>query len=675
MKYLLLTCSVFWVVFCCPMLSLRAQTTPKDSLQRLLNAHPQHDDRRAELLNALAFLVHASTPEKALSYADEVIGFADEIQDKKFVAGAYTQKSIAHTVMSNLDSAQYWAEQSLELETRTGHKEGVAASISNLGLIEYRLNNYPAALAKFQEAAQLFRETNHPNELNLYLNMASIYAEMKNFNKAKEYFEKALYEGKRLDKKNVVAYAVLNLGTMYTEQGDYETGRRYLDSALVANQQVNDQANIAKVYGNLGASYSRTGDHRTSNAFYQQALAINTRLKNERSIAVNASGMGENYLLLDSLPLAYHNLSQGLALAKSQGAIDVQRDAAQHLSTFFEKKGQLDSALFYHRQFVALKDSLDNEANRKALTRMELQYDFDLKEQELLQQQAISKLQIRQLWLYGALLVIALVALGGYLLNRSRIRGIHLRNALREQELTQQAEALLLKQQLSESELKAIRAQMNPHFIFNVLNSIESYILENDAKSASRLVQQFARLTRLVLENSTQALVSADREWACVKLYTELEATRFEHSFDYAFQVAEGINLADIVLPPMLIQPLIENAIHHGLRHVEGYRGKLSVSIAMENDETLVVSVSDNGIGLTATKSRNTRLSYKEKSLGIAGIRERLALLNNDHPNSRTGLSFEPKDGDENKAGTTVRLVLAVIRTDELVSDLTCSAK
>lgn len=646
-----------------------AQTKGQDSLMRLLDAHPQRDDRRAELLNRLAFMLYASAPHQALSYADEVIGFADRIKDRKLVAGAYTQKAIAHVVMSNLDSARYWAEKSLELERRTGHKEGVAASISNLGLIEYRLNNYPEALANFQEAARLFGETNHPNELNLYLNMASIYAEMKNFDKAREYLEKVLATSRQSGNQTVEAYALSNLGAMFTEQAKYKQGRLYLDSALVVNQLINDQANIAKIYGNLGANYSRTGDQRTSNAFYKQALAINTRLKNERSIAVNASGMGENYLLLDSLPLAYVNLAQGLALGRSQQAIDVQRDVAQHLSTYFERTGRLDSALFYHRQFVALKDSLDNEDNRKALTRMELQYDFDLKEREFLQQQAINKLQIRQLWLYGALLVIALVALGGYLLNRSRIRGIRLRNALREQELTQQAEALLLKQQLSESELKAIRAQMNPHFIFNVLNSIESYILENDAKSASRLVQQFAKLTRLVLENSTQALVSADREWTCIQLYTELEATRFEHSFDYNFQVAADLNPTEIVLPPMLIQPLIENAIHHGLRHVEGYRGKLSVFMEMEDHQTLIISVSDNGIGLKAAKLRNTKPPYKEKSLGIAGIRERLILLNSDYPNPRSGVSFKPADRDGKTRGTIVRLALPVIRTDELVAN------
>mgnify|MGYP003940074383 CR=1 FL=1 len=646
-----------------PPIGLQGQPSKQDSLSQLLLAHPQQDDRRAELLNGLAFLIHASQPEKTLAYANEVIGFAHKIKDKKFLAGAYTQKSIAHIVMSNLDSAKHWAEKALELERRTNHTEGIGSSMSNLGLIHYRLNNYPQALAHFQEAARLLHKVGHPLEVGIYLNMSSIYAEIKNFDKAKEYLQKVRTESKRTGNSKMEAYALLNLGTLYTEEADYERGRLYLDSALAANQRINDQGNIAKVYGNLAGNYSRNKDYLTSNAYHKQAMAINTRLHNSRSIAVNACGIGENYLMLDSLPLAYHWLSQSLQLGKRQDAIDVQRDASQHLSTYFEKTGRYDSALHYHRQAVALKDSIDNEANRKELTRLELQYDFNLKEQEYIQQQAINRLRIRQLWLYGVLVVSLLLVLGGYLLHRARTRSMRLRNAMREQELNQRAEALLLQQQLSESELKAIRSQMNPHFIFNVLNSIESYILENDARAASKLVQHFAKLTRLILENSTQSLVTAEREWTAVICYVELETSRFDHVFDYRFEVSPTLNLSRILLPPMLIQPLVENAILHGLRHVQGYRGSLAIQIGIQNDR-LVITVEDNGIGLSATKAKRASPTYKEKSLGIQGIQERLALLQDTHPHSRPELHIK-EITEPGKTGTIACLVLPLITAAE----------
>lgn len=658
MKQYLHTLFAFWLTVSVHF-AVCAQLPAQDSLRRLLDAHPQQDDRRAELLNGLAFLLHSSQPEQTLAYANEVIGFADKLKDKKQLAAAYTQKAIAYVVMSDLQAAEQWSQKSLEIERAIDHKAGIAANTSNLGLIYHRQNKYPYALAQFQEAAQLFRETNDPTEIAMYLNMAAIYAETKNFRKAEEYIQLARSQNKKVNNPRLEAYALLNLGTLYTDEADFQKGRLYLDSALTANQQINDRGNIAKIYGNLGASYAKTHNYQTAKSYHHQALAINTTLGNSRSIAVNHCGLGESYVMLDSLPAAYNHLLRGLTISKQLNAIDVQRDISQNLSQYFEKTGRYDSSLYYHKQFLLFKDSIDNESNKKQLTRLELQYDFDLKEQEYIQQQAISKLQIRQLWLYGAIAVILLIAAGGYLLNRARIRSLRLRNEMREKELTQQAEALLLQQQLSESELKAVRSQMNPHFIFNVLNSIESYILDNDSLSASRLVQQFAKLTRLILENSTQSLVSLDREWKAVQLYIELEAIRFNHSFDYRLTAGPALDLSTILIPPMLIQPLVENAIHHGLRHLTSYDGHIAVAL-QTTEQQLLITVADNGIGLSAAKTRKGTLSYKEKSMGIGGIQERLALLKSTLPDSHPTLNLS-EITEPDRTGTTARLALPLI--------------
>ena len=662
------SCPRLLAVFCLllPVASY-AQQSVVDSLRALLQAHPQKDNRRAELLNAMAFQLHTSQPEKSIAYADEVIGFLGHDNDNPQLAAAYSQRAIAYVTMSKFDEAQLWTEKALEIERKINRTEGIASNIGNLGLIQYRKTNYPRALAYLQEAAEIFRSIKHPNEIPMYLNMTSIYAETKNLKKAEEYGLRALAASRQSGNKSVEAYSLLNLGAIYIDLTDHDKGRKYLDSAMVVNRQINNQANVAKVYSNLAASYNRTNEYETSNVYYRQALAINEALHNLRSIAVIDVGMGENYLKLDSLRNAYRHLSDGLRAAQQLDAIDVLRDASKNLSSYFEQTGGMDSALFYHKQFTSLKDSLESESNQKEITRLELQHDFDLKEQDYIQQRALSKLQIRQLWLYGIIAIVLLVAAAGYLLNRSRVRALRLRNEMREKDLTQKAEALLMRQQVSESELKAIRSQMNPHFIFNVLNSIESYILENDAKAASKLVQRFARLTRLILENSTQTLVTADRELEAVRLYAELEATRFDHSFDYRFNIDPALDLRSLMLPPMLIQPLVENAILHGLRHVKGYRGLLNVTVSQADDH-LMVEVEDNGIGLTAAKTKErTPTTYKEKSLGLAGINDRLAVLNIQYPMSRADLKTTEID-TPGKTGTCIRLCLPLIPTTESTS-------
>lgn len=251
-------------------------------------------------------------------------------------------------------------------------------------------------------------------------------------------------------------------------------------------------------------------------------------------------------------------------------------------------------------------------------------------------------------WFYGLLAcVLFLVSFGifRYRLNQSRkINDLQLafnsdlqtQLALKTEEVKKQMKVIEKKhkekleadyqKQLSTSELKAIRAQMNPHFIFNVLSSIESYILEQDAKTASYLVQRFAQLNRLVLENSSSNHVSFAREWQALKLYTELEAVRFGHSFSYTFEILGDWDTDRCYIPPMLIQPLIENAIHHGVRQRSGHQGEISVVVSNDG-KRLCFIVTDNGIGIHQ-QHKEKAPSYKQTSMGIATIEERLRLIN-----------------------------------------------
>ncbi|MGQ7856711.1 sensor histidine kinase [Pedobacter sp. WC2501] len=211
---------------------------------------------------------------------------------------------------------------------------------------------------------------------------------------------------------------------------------------------------------------------------------------------------------------------------------------------------------------------------------------------------------------------------------------------------------------LSESELKAIRSQMNPHFIFNVLNSIESYIMDNDKKIASRLIQKFAALSRLILENSTKSLVTADREWKAIKLYTELESMRYDHAFSYTFTVNEALELKEFLLPPMLIQPLIENAILHGLIESPQPDAHLDVALNMAADH-VCIRVTDNGVGYQKNTKPLLPKGIKEKSIGLKSILERVDMINRQ--NNSYKASFDIRLG-ENERGTIATICLPVIK-------------
>lgn len=213
-----------------------------------------------------------------------------------------------------------------------------------------------------------------------------------------------------------------------------------------------------------------------------------------------------------------------------------------------------------------------------------------------------------------------------------------------------------LNSRMAELELNALQSQMNPHFIFNSLTSIQSYINTNRSADADKLLRQFSLLVRLYLEFSRSKLISLDREIKALKLYTEIERTRFDERFDVKFEVENtlGIGMEDVYLPPMLIQPLVENAINHGLYHRYDDEGLLLITMKVERDKTTVV-IDDNGIGRTEAKKLRDKAF---PSVGNQLINERIAILNES---GRAKASIEVLDkynDDGTAAGTLVRLII-----------------
>ncbi len=208
--------------------------------------------------------------------------------------------------------------------------------------------------------------------------------------------------------------------------------------------------------------------------------------------------------------------------------------------------------------------------------------------------------------------------------------------------LEKEKEAKLLadfNRKFSQSELKALRSQMNPHFIFNILNTIESYALENNKDAASEMIQKFSLLTRLVLENSTSQLVPFENDWKSLKLYIELERMRYADKFDAIYKIPDEILTDGYLIPPMIIQPFIENAIIHGLRNRPGKFGKLSLSADLSNDHILV-TVEDNGIGREKAALLKKNNPIHKISLGIKVTQDRIAIYNSINQDRKARVEF-----------------------------------
>jgi LytS/YehU family sensor histidine kinase len=215
------------------------------------------------------------------------------------------------------------------------------------------------------------------------------------------------------------------------------------------------------------------------------------------------------------------------------------------------------------------------------------------------------------------------------------------------------------QQKMTEVEMQALRAQMNPQFIFNCLNSINRYIVKSDQATASLYLTRFAKLIRLILDNSNSKNVILSNELEALKLYIEMEALRFDKKFSYHFDIADNINADSIEVPPLIIQPYVENAIWHGLLHKEN-GGMLIIRVKMINESMLQCEVEDNGIGREKASELKSKSAISRKSLGMKLTESRLSLLNKYAAVNASVDIVDLKEKNGESTGTKVILKIPV---------------
>jgi ligand-binding sensor domain-containing protein len=241
-------------------------------------------------------------------------------------------------------------------------------------------------------------------------------------------------------------------------------------------------------------------------------------------------------------------------------------------------------------------------------------------------------------WWFWTLIALALAAIVFFFV-RYRINQLNAR--------------LSLEAALADSERKALRLQMNPHFVFNALDAISGFIFNNEPKEAVRYLTSFAKLMRLTLESSRESVVPLFNELQLLKNYIELEELRFNHSFTHMINVAEEIDTYETNIPPMLLQPFVENAILHGLRNREGDGGFLLIDFKRV-DNRLLVTIEDNGVGRQKTAELNAKRG--KTSLATSITAERIDLLSKSlgQPVSLTILDLTNESGQPSGTRVTI---------------------
>ncbi|MES2628422.1 MAG: two-component regulator propeller domain-containing protein [Bacteroidota bacterium] len=250
-------------------------------------------------------------------------------------------------------------------------------------------------------------------------------------------------------------------------------------------------------------------------------------------------------------------------------------------------------------------------------------------------------------WFYLSITIIVIVVV--FLIFNSRFSRLEEKNLLRQQAL--------------EEEQKALRAQMNPHFIFNALNSIQYFILNKDILKANLYLSKFAALIRRILENSKNAFISIYDEMETIRLYIEIEAQRFDSSFEFEISIDSDVDKYNIEIPPMIIQPYVENAIWHGLLH-RASKGKLTIHLYKAQNK-VICEIRDNGIGRQRSQEIAKSHSLKKhKSVGMDITRNRLDNISQMQRSHYSVVIEDLFDENGEAAGTSVELTFPEERMD-----------
>ncbi|WP_375238286.1 histidine kinase [Aurantibacter sp.] len=458
--------------------------------------------------------------------------------------------------------------------------EGVADVYFKSNKIKEALNLYKKALVKASETKIKLKQ------IELNSKIAEVYKKMRAYSEAENYYNKALNLAGKESKKRLIEEKV--------KVADFKNEINKYDDEIEARESIIKDVIIESPkmsFPNESALTLQKQNYKIGNAFY---------LKKEYNQAVPY-------------------LEKSIKIASDKEDLIVEKDATKKLSEVYSASKKYDKALETYKEYTNLVEALyikkEQEISQairfskrlaekqNRITSLETDRQLALSQVELTSE----KTKRQQLVIYSLIGGLFLVLLLAYLMFKF----------IKQQRLANNLLAL-----------KSLRSQMNPHFIFNALNSVNSFIAVNDERTANKYLSDFSKLMRSVLENSEEDFIPLENEIDLIRRYTKLEHFRFQDKFDYTISVDEKITISDYKIPPMLLQPYIENAVWHGLRYKEE-KGVLDINISLVKVSSIKITITDNGIGREQSKALKTNNQKKHNSKGLGNISKRVEILNN----------------------------------------------
>jgi tetratricopeptide (TPR) repeat protein len=587
------------------------QNAEKDSLLHALNSS-LNDTQKVNTYNQLSKIYCAIDFNKALEFNKEAIVLSEKINSDRKLAEAYNIQGIIYINKGQNKEAVESLTKAIDIHKKNGNKKGMASAYGNLGAMFYLTGTYDKSLEYNIECLKINESLNDKNGIAIcLLNIANVYFIQNNFESAKKYYLRGQQLHNELGNIKGEISAMNNLCSILFAQNKPDEAAIYFEKIKkIAEGKEDYKLELALAYTGLGIVSRMKNNFKQAHLYFDQSYKLYEELNLEVKLLENTGNIANLFIHEKNYPKAIEQSKKYYARAQSIDAKQHERDALEFLYKGYAGMKDYENAFKYYQEYVSLKDSILNKENLKVINELETKYESEKKETEnqaLIQQARIQTLEVTKgKYLSGGLtLLLMLFIIVAFLIIRQN--------------------KFKAKQQAIQLEQKLLRSQMNPHFIFNSLTSIESFVYKNEPKAAGRYLSDFARLMRLILENSREEYVSLEKEIQTLRYYLDLQKLRHEDHFDYTIEVSENIDTNETEIPPMLAQPFIENSIEHGLKGIN-QKGLINIRFYLTDGE-LIFEVQDNGIGFKKSLTMKDQNS-EHKSFASTITLERLQILN-----------------------------------------------
>lgn len=554
--------------------------------------------------------------------------------------------AIVYIRMKDFDKAIEYSKRALKMEEEQNNDAGISRNCINLGISFKELKRYDESLSCHFKALELSRKNNNNLESSKCLsNISDVYADMNNFDKALDYSFQALKIDSALNNPEGIAMREMNIGSIYIDMLRFDEALTYLKKSLLIAENIGYHELILECYKNLRVVNEQRGNYFESLQYFKKEKSLEDSVFNDGK-KVELSRLEMSYEFEKKEAVTKAEQEKQIAIAEADKKRLVAEAAKKRLVAEAENKLQIAKA--DNKRIIAETDRekvLSETEKKIAISEADKKMKIAESEKTKSAAQADAQKQkfIRNSIIAGAA-VIGLSSLFIFFFYK------------RKRDAEQKQKETSLSLQISETEMKALRSQMNPHFIFNALQSIQTFLLSHKSEEANAYLLKFSKLMRLVLENSQHSEVPLKEDMQALELYLQLESIRLQHPFTYQFHVDKTVDTENDSIPPLILQPFVENAIWHGLQYKPG-PGHIDIYISKKSN-ALYATVEDNGVGRDMSKQAAQPMLIKRESLGMKLTEERLKILN-ELKNIKAQFKITDLFSSENKpAGTKVELSL-----------------